>query len=180
MSQYSDNEIISLFKENENSAFTLLVKKYQEKIYWHIRKILLNHNDADDITQNTFIKIFKNLKNFRHESELYTWIYRIATNEALTFLKQKRKRGLFTTIEIEEELINNLKSDDYFDGNELQLKLQKALLKLPKKQRLVFNMKYFDDMKYEDISKILKTSIGSLKASYHHAVKKIENLLDEN
>ncbi|MBN2521442.1 MAG: sigma-70 family RNA polymerase sigma factor [Bacteroidales bacterium] len=182
MPEIGDKELIERFKtkKDQNSVFSLLLQKYQTKIYWHIRKIVLNHDDTDDLTQNTFIKVYKNLHNFRQDSELYTWIYRIATNEALSFLKQKKRKLLFSLSDVEDYLLNNLKSDKYFNGDELQQKLQNILLKLPEKQRLVFNMKYFDDMKYEDMAKILKTSVGALKASYHHAVKKIEKFLDND
>lgn len=182
MQQYSDKELVSLFKKNDdkNRAFNLIIKKYQEKVYWHIRKIVLNHEDTNDITQNTFIKVYNNLGKFRQDSQLFTWIYRIATNESLTFLQQKRKKYFLPIADVDDYLINSLKSDSHFNGDEVQLKLQQALLKLPEKQRLVFNMKYFDEMKYEDMAKILKTSVGALKASYHHAVKKIEKLLENN
>ncbi|MBN2519666.1 MAG: RNA polymerase sigma factor [Bacteroidales bacterium] len=182
MQRYSDKELIELFQkgDNKNYAFNLLIKKYQKKIYWHIRKIIINHDDADDVTQNTFIKIFKNLNNFRQDSELFTWIYRIATNEAISFLNKKRRRILLPLVDVEQGLINSLKDDPYFNGDELQLKLQEAVLKLPEKQRIIFNMKYFDDMKYEQIAEILKTSVGALKASYHHAVKKIEKYISND
>ena len=182
MPKITDKELVKLLKKGNDLdyAFSLLIKKYQEKIYWHIRKIVLNHDDADDLTQNTFIKVYENINKFRHDSELYTWIYRIATNQAISFINQKKKKLFLPIVDADEYLINSLKADEYFDGDEMQLKFQKTLLKLPEKQRLVFNMKYFDEMKYEEIAKILKTSVGALKASYHHAVKKIENLLDDD
>ena len=182
MQEYSDNELIDLFKQGENSnyAFNLLVKKYQEKIYWHIRKIVINHEDADDVAQNTFIKIYKNLNNFRKDSQLFTWIYRIATNEAISFIKSKKRRLFLPIVDVEKGLANKLTDDPYFDGDELNLKLQQAVLKLPQKQRLIFNMKYFDELKYKEIADILKTSTGALKASYHHAVKKIEKFMAED
>ncbi len=182
MQHYSDKELIELFRkgDNKNYAFNLLIKKYQEKIYWHIRKIVINHDDADDVMQNTFIKIFKNLNNFRQDSELFTWIYRIATNEAISFLNKKRRRILLPLFDVEQSLINSLKDDPYFNGDELLSKLQEAVLKLPERQRIIFNMKYFNDMKYEKIAEILKTSVGALKASYHHAVKKIEKYINNN
>ena len=181
MSDYSDKELLYLFRNSEkrNYAFNLLVRKYQERLYWHIRRIVINHEDANDVLQNTFIKIFKGLDNFREDSKLYTWLYRIATNEAITFLNNKRKKYLLPIVDVENKLVNSLQSDVYFDGDEIQLKLQKAVLSLPKKQRLVFNMKYFEEMKYDEISNILNTSVGSLKASYFHAVKKIEDFLKE-
>ncbi len=181
MSDYSDKELISFFSKDEkkNYAFNLLVRKYQERLYWHIRRIVINHEDTNDVLQNTFIKIFKGLDNFREDSKLYTWLYRIATNEAITFLNKKRKKYLLPIIDVENKLVDSLQSDVYFDGDEIQIKLQKAVLSLPKKQRLVFNMKYFEEMKYTEISEILNTSVGSLKASYFHAVKKIEDFIKE-
>jgi RNA polymerase sigma factor (sigma-70 family) len=161
-------------------AFRMIISTYKEKLYWHIRKILLNHDDTDDVLQNTFIKIWKGLDLFRGESSLFTWIYRIATNESITFLNQ-RKRKAFASLSGENEyLINQLESDTYFDGDEWQMILQKAIASLPEKQRLVFNMKYFDDIKYEEMSEILGTSVGALKASYHHAVKKVEEYIKSN
>ena len=154
--------------------------KYQEKLYWHIRKIVIRHDDADDVLQNTFIKVWKSLDKFREASKLYTWLYRIATNESLTFLKQQKTKYLLPLEDHENSLKNSLMSDVYFNGDEIQLKLQKAILTLPEKQRIVFNMKYFDEMKYDDMAEILKTSVGALKASFHHAVKKIEKYLSED
>ena len=171
-----------MFREEDfkEFAFRKIIENYQEKLYWHIRKIVIIHEDSDDILQNTFIKAWKGLDHFREDSKLYTWLYRIATNESLTFLKQKKKRQHVSFINVETQLINTLESDEYFNGNQIQKKLQKAILKLPEKQRVVFNMKYFEDMKYEDMSEILDTSVGALKASFHHAVKKIEKYLKEN
>jgi RNA polymerase sigma-70 factor (ECF subfamily) len=176
----SDKEILQLFqnKKTQSEAFSLLVKQYQERLYWQIRKIVISHEDADDVLQNTFVKIWKGLKNFRYDAQLFTWMYRIATNESLTFLKEKQKKHFgYANGEVEDMLLANLEADEYFDGDKAQLELQKAILQLPEKQRLVFNMKYFDEMKYDDMSQILETSVGALKASYHHAVKKIEALL---
>ncbi len=174
-----DRELISELKQGNTRdlAFHRLVKLYQERLYWHIRKILLNHEDTDDVLQNTFIKVWKSIGNFREESSLYTWLYRIATNESITFLNSKKRRNLLPLNDVSDYLMENLTSDPYFDGDKLQMKLQHAILKLPEKQRIVFNMKYFDEMKYEDISKILDTSVGALKASYHHATKKIEEYI---
>ncbi|MDA3818112.1 MAG: RNA polymerase sigma factor [Prolixibacteraceae bacterium] len=166
-------------KNTKRLAFHELVKTYQEKLYWHIRKIVISHDDTDDVLQNTFIKVWNNIELFRAESGLYTWMFRIATNEALTFITQKKRRSIFSGTIDNEYLINNLESDEYFEGKEIQRKLQKAILSLPEKQRLVFNMKYFDEMKYNDMSEILETSVGALKASYHHAVKKIKEQLKE-
>ncbi len=180
--QYSDDELIGLFRDPDKReyAFNLIVLKFQERLYWHIRKILINHEDTDDILQDTFIKVWNGLENFRQDSGLYTWLYRIATNEALTFLAKKKRRYLLPLVSVEKKLSESLDADEYFSGDELQLKLQKALLTLPEKQRIVFNMKYFDEMKYEDMAEILKTSVGALKASFHHAVKKIEKYMLED
>ncbi len=177
-----DSELIEKLKNEDtrNYAFNLLVRKYQERIYWHIRKMVINHDDSDDLVQEVFIKVWKYLGNFRGDSQLYTWIYRIATNECLSFLAKKKKRFFLPIVDVEKELANHIDDGTHISGNEIQLKLQKALLKLPDKQRLVFNMKYFDEMKYEQISEITKTSVGALKASYHHAVKKIEDYLTEH
>jgi RNA polymerase sigma factor (sigma-70 family) len=179
MQEHTDKELLTLFRnpDQKNYAFNLIVRKYQERLYWHIRKLIIVHDDTDDLLQNTFIKAWKSLENFREESQIYTWLYRIATNEALSFLKEKRKKFFLPIVDVEKELGSNLEGDGYFDGDDLQLKLQKAILKLPEKQRIVFNMRYFDEMKYEDMAVILDTSVGALKASYHHAAKKIEKLM---
>ncbi|MBN1926181.1 MAG: sigma-70 family RNA polymerase sigma factor, partial [Prolixibacteraceae bacterium] len=159
-------------------AFNDLVIAYQEKLYWHIRKIVMNHDDANDLLQNVFIKVWGNIENFRGDSSLSTWLYRIATNESLSFLnQQKRKKGLISNQDT-DYLSNQLKSDEYFDGDHIQRKLMEAVVRLPEKQRLVFNMKYFDNMKYEQIAKVLNLTTGALKASYHHAVKKIEDYMN--
>ena len=178
----TDGEIIRQFKdpEQKEAAFRLLVEKYQERLYWHIRKIVLDHEDTDDVLQESFLKTWKKLSGFRAESGLYTWLYRVATNEALTFLKQKKRRTLPAIEDMEAHLAENLESDAFFHGDEIQKKLQEAILKLPEKQRVVFNMKYFDEMKYDDMSEILDTSVGALKASYHHAVKKIESFFNKD
>ncbi len=176
----TDKELVQLFHEsdNPNYAFNLIVQKYRERLYWHIRKIVISHDDADDVLQNTLVKAWQALLDFRGDSQLFTWLYRIATNESLTFLKSKRTKFFLPLVDVEKQLANKLADDPYFDGNEMQKQLQKAILSLPEKQRIVFNMRYFDEMKYEDISEILGTSVGALKASYHHAVKKIEELMD--
>jgi len=158
-------------------AFKTLVKRYKEKLYWHIRKIVISHNDADDVLQNTFIKIFRNIDKFKGDSKLYTWMYRIATNESISFLNSKAKRNQVSNETLNENAIQNLVADVYFEGDEIQLKLQKAIAQLPRIQQLVFNMRYFDDIKYKDMSSILETSEGALKASYHIAVKKIKTYL---
>ncbi len=180
--KYSDKELLELFhtSDNRNYAFSLLVKTYQERLYWHIRKIVIDHDDADDALQNTFLRVWTALEKFREDSSLYTWLYRIATNEALNLLNKKKRRFFLPLMDVEHQLSESMESDQYFEGDEIQKKLQKALLKLPEKQRIVFNMKYFDDMKYEDMAKILNTSVGALKASYHHAIKKIEKYLTEH
>jgi RNA polymerase sigma-70 factor (ECF subfamily) len=166
--------------KTQNKAFQKLLIDYQKPLYNHIRNIVLNHNDADDVLQNTFIKVFQHLKKFKGESKLFSWMYRIATNEALTFLNQKAKKNEISSETLQNKTIDNLKADVYFDGNEIQIKLQKAVVLLPEKQQLVFKMKYFEELKYEEISEILGTSVGALKASYHHAVKKIEAFITTN
>ena len=176
----TDKELVQMFREgdNPNYAFNLIVRKYRERLYWHIRKIVIDHDDADDVLQNTLVKTWSALNEFRGDAQLFTWLYRIATNEALTFLKAKRTKFFLPLVDVENQLKNKIDNDIHFDGSELQRQLQKAILSLPEKQRIVFNMKYFDDLKYEEISEILGTSVGALKASYHHAVKKIEELID--
>ena len=163
--------------DTRNYGFNMLVRAYQQKVYWLVRKMVIDHDDADDLTQEVFIKIHKAIDNFRGDSQLYTWIYRIATNECLTFLAKKKRRFFLPLEDVSKELSSKIDSAPYLTGDDIQKKLQKALLTLPDKQRLVFNMKYYDDLPYEDISQITKTSVGALKASYHHAVKKIENYL---
>lgn len=182
MPEWDDREIIEGIKNphKADKAFAALLEKYQERLYWHIRKIVIGHDDADDVLQNTMVKVWRSMGNFRAESGLYTWLYRIATNEALTFLKQKKKHTFAPWVDVEKKISESLESDEWFNGDEIQLKLQQAILKLPEKQRIVFNMKYFDEMKYEKMSGILGTSVGALKASYHHAVKKIEAMLGED
>lgn len=163
--------------KTQNQAFKKLVSQYQKPLYFHIRSIVLIHDDADDVLQNTFVKVFQHLKNFKQESKLFTWIYRIATNEALTYLSQKAKKNGRSSQEHQAYVLANLEADVYFEGDEIQLNLQKAVQLLPEKQQLVFKMKYYNELKYEEISAILGTSVGALKASYHHAVKKIETHL---
>ena len=166
--------------KTQNEAFRKLLQLYQKPLYYHIRNMVLNHDDADDVLQNTFIKVFGNLKNFKGDSKLYSWMYRIATNEAITFMQQRAKKQGISNEEVQQKAINKLESDVFFDGDEIQLKLQKAIAKLPDKQQLVFKMKYFEELKYEEMSEILTTSVGALKASYHIAVKKIEEFLHTN
>ncbi len=166
--------------KTQNQAFQKLLLTYQKPLYFHIRNIVLDHDDTDDVLQNTFIKIFQNLKNFKGDSKLYSWMYRIATNESLTFIKQKANKNKVSTEELNTKIIDNLAADVYFEGDEIQIKLQKAIALLPTKQQLVFKMKYFEELKYEEIAVILDTSVGALKASYHHAVKKIEAFVTSN
>lgn len=182
MADFSDKELLDFFRKEESRhyGFNLLVNKYKERLYWHIRKIVINHDDSDDVLQNTLIKIWNGLESFREEAGLYTWLYRIATNECITFLNKKRTKYFLPWVDVENELSKNLESDTWFNGDELQLKLQKALLKLPEKQRIVFNLRYFEEMPYEEMSKVLDTSEGALKASYHHAVKKIEDYIKDD
>lgn len=162
---------------SREKAFRELVLAYQERLYWHIRKIVLNHDDADDVLQNTFLKAWKFIGSFREESSVFTWLYRIATNESLTFLNSRKRHSLVSPGEQSDFLRDRLEADPYFEGGEIQKKLQRAILALPDKQRLVFNMRYFDEMPYQEMSQILDTSVGALKASYHHAVKKVEDHL---
>lgn len=182
MAQLSDEEILKMYREesSRNMALHHLIEKYQQKIYWQIRKIVIDHDDADDVMQNTFIKIWKGLENFKEESQLFTWLYRIATNESLTFLRQKQKQNTISLHPIEYQLSKSLETDVYFVGDDIQKKLQQAILTLPEKQRIVFNMRYYDEMPYEEMSEVLETSVGALKASYHHAAKKIEEYLTTN
>ncbi len=179
MQHYSDEDILKLYRDDSsrNIALHYLIRKYQQKLYWHIRKIVISHDDTDDVLQNTFIKTWKGLAGFKEESQLYTWLYRIATNESLTFLKQKQRANTTSIHPIEYQLSKSLESDSFFSGDEIQLKLQQAILTLPEKQRIVFNMRYYDETPYEQMSAILETSVGALKASYHIAAKKIEELL---
>ena len=163
--------------ESVQVAFRQLVGEYKERLYWHVRNMVKDHEDTDDILQNTFIKIYRNIGSFKGESKLYSWMYRIATNEAITFLNSKAKKLQVTSEDLQNHLINNLESDIYFEGDEIQLKLQRAIATLPQKQQEVFNMKYFQELKYREMSLILDTSEGALKASYHIAAKKIEEYL---
>lgn len=165
--------------DTQEVAFKKLLNDYKEKLYWHVRKIVIDHEDADDALQNTFIKVFENIRGFKGNSSIYTWMYKIATHEALNLLNKKSRQLGVSNEEWIEKQVAQLESDIYFDGDAMQLKLQKAIAKLPEKQRLVFNMKYFEEIKYEKMSEILETSVGGLKASYHHAVKKIKNTINE-
>ena len=174
--------LLSQLKSDDTKelAFKTLVELYKERLYWHIRKIVISHDDSDDVLQNTLIKIVRNIHNFKGDSKLFTWMYRIATNEAITFLNSKAKRLQISDETLQQLTLENLKADIYFEGDEIQLKLQNAIAQLPKKQQLVFNMRYFDALKYKDMSEILETSEGALKASYHIAVKKIKLYLSND
>lgn len=169
--------ILSEIYKNKERGFGLLIKEYKEQLYWHIRRMVIVHDDADDVLQNTFMKAWKFIDTFRSDSALYTWLYRIATNEVFTFLANKRKQNISSIHDIEDSYMNAIDAGSYFNGDNAQKLLQKAILQLPEKQRLVFNMKYYQDLKYEEMSELLGTSVGALKASYHHAVKKIEIFL---
>ncbi|NNK82609.1 MAG: RNA polymerase sigma factor [Flavobacteriaceae bacterium] len=178
----NEKEFINQLKTPETSeqAFRELISLYKERLYWHIRKIVISHDDADDVLQNTFIKVYRSIQNFKGDSKLYSWLYRIATNESITQINKNAKRLQTNNETVQQTAINNLASDVYFDGDEIQFKLQQAIATLPQKQQLVFNMKYFDDLKYSEIAEILETSEGALKASYHIAAKKIQSYLTSN
>lgn len=167
-------------KGNKDKAFKELVAQYKKRLYWHIRNIVKSHEDADDVLQNTFIKVYRSIDKFKGDSKLFSWLYRIATNEAITLLNKNAKRLQISSEEVQQIAINNLQSDVYFEGSAIQIKLQKAIAMLPEKQRMVFNMKYFQELKYSEMSHILETSEGALKASYHIAAKKIESYLTNN
>lgn len=163
--------------QDKSQFFSEIVRTYQERLYWHVRQMVLIHDDANDVLQNTFMKAWKGLDNFRGDSQISTWLYRIATNETLSFLSQKKMRMLNSLEEVEDVMFQNIKADSYFSGDEAQLKLQQAILTLPEKQRIVFNMRFYEEMPYEEMSEVLETSVGALKASYHHASKKVEDFL---
>lgn len=173
----TDEQLLELIQLNKESGFRSLMHQYQEQTYWHIRRMVTTHEDADDVVQNTFIKVFKNIEKFKGNSKIYTWIFRIATNESITFLKNRKRRQSESLDESEKLIGNRLIADEYFDGNNAQVVLQKAIIALPEKQKAVFNLRYYDELPYNDISEILETSVGALKASYHHAVKKIEEFI---
>jgi len=180
--QISDTELLALFREaaTKEKAFSILVKKYQERLYWHIRRMLVDHEDSNDVMQNVFIRVWNALANFREDAQLYTWLYRIATNECLTFIEQRKKKGTISINELESGLSNKIRADQGFDANKLEWKLQLAIQQLPEKQRVVFTLRYYDEMPYEEMSKVLETSAGALKASYHHAAKKIEDFIQNH
>ncbi|MFA5713874.1 MAG: sigma-70 family RNA polymerase sigma factor [Bacteroidales bacterium] len=175
-----DKELLKLYKENNHYGFNLLVDKYSERLYWHIRRMVLSHEETNDILQNSLIKVWKSLSKFRGESNLYTWLYRIATNETLTFLNKKKRASFFSLSDNSRAIEEAVASDPYFEGSEIERRLREAILKLPERQRAVFTMRYFEELKYNEISEILGTTVGSLKASYHHAFKKIEQELKES
>ena len=174
-----DSELLVQFRNpsTREKAFTAIVKKYQEKLYWHIRRMLVDHEDTNDVLQNVFIRVWNGLDNFREDAQLYTWLYRIATNESLTFIEQQKKKASVPLDDVEGSISNKIKADKHFDPNKLEWKLQVAIQQLPEKQRVVFNLRYYDEMPYEEMSRVLDTSEGALKASYHHAVKKIEDYI---
>jgi len=174
-----DAELLQEFRNpsTKEKAFTAIIKKYQEKLYWHIRRMVVEHEDANDVLQNVFIRVWNGLQNFREDSQLYTWLYRIGTNECLTFMEQRKRKASVSLSDVESGLSNTIKADKHFDPNKLEWKLQLAMQQLPEKQRIVFNLRYYDEMPYEQMSKVLETSEGALKASYHHAVKKIEDFI---
>ncbi len=180
--EYSDEDLIRFIHDPERKeyAFNLLVDRYKERLYWHIRKLVISHDDTDDLLQDTFVSAWRGLEHFRGDSKIYTWLYRIATNETFRFLEKKRKRYLLPLVDVERQLSESLEADSLFQSDTVQLKLQQAILKLPKKQRVVFNLKYFNEMKYDDMAEVLNTSVGALKASYHHAVKKIEKFMTDD
>lgn len=175
----SDSELLLQFRNpaTREQGYTAIIKKYQEKLYWHVRRIVVDHEDSNDVLQNVFIRVWNGLENFREDSQLYTWLYRIATNECLTFLEQQKKRASVPLGDVENGLSNKIKADKYFDPAKLEWKLQLAIQQLPEKQRIVFTLRYYDEMPYEEMSRVLETSEGALKASYHHAVKKIEDYI---
>jgi RNA polymerase sigma factor (sigma-70 family) len=173
----ADDNIPELLKNDPDKGFRLVVEKYSSKLYWHIRRLVILHEDADDALQNTFINAWKSMGDFRNESSLYTWLYSIATNEALTLINKRKRNAAISLDDLGSYFANSHEGSTWFDGDEAQIKLQNAILQLPEKQRIVFNLKYFDEMPYEEMSRVLKTSEGALKASYHHAIKKIEKSL---
>lgn len=175
----SDALLLQQFRqpETKEKAYTTIIKKYQERLYWHIRRLVVDHEDANDVLQNVFIRVWNGLQNFKEESQLFTWLYRIGTNESLTFLENQKKRASVSLSDVETGLSNKIKADKHFDPNRLEWKLQLAIQKLPEKQRVVFTLRYYDEMPYEEMSRVLETSEGALKASYHHAVKKIEDFI---
>ncbi|MCU0335064.1 MAG: sigma-70 family RNA polymerase sigma factor [Chitinophagaceae bacterium] len=180
-----DSTLLAQFADPSlrEKAYTAIIRKYQEKLYWHIRRMVVEHEDANDVMQNVFLKVWNALANFREDSQLYTWLYRIATNESISFLEQKKRKTAAVSLDDEDRSINleqSIRADRHFDANKLEWKLQLAINQLPEKQRLVFNLRYYDEMPYDEMSKMLGTSAGALKASYHHAAKKIEDYILKN
>jgi len=179
LTSLTDSELLFQFRnpDTKEKAYTTIIKKYQEKLYWHIRRMVVEHEDANDVLQNVLIRVWNGLQNFREDSQLYTWLYRIATNECLTFIEQQKKKAAISLSDVESGLSNKIKADKHFDANKMEWKLQLAMHQLPEKQRIVFALRYYDEMPYEEMSRVLETSEGALKASYHHAVKKIEDYM---
>jgi RNA polymerase sigma-70 factor (ECF subfamily) len=179
MQQYTDQELLEMYRneDSRNMSLHCLIGQYQQKLYWHIRKIIIDHDDSNDVLQNTFIKVWKGMEHFKEESKLYTWLYRIATNESISFLRQKQRTGTVSIDTVENQLSRSLESDPYYKGDEIQLKLQKAILTLSERQRIIFNMRYYDEMPYEEMSEILDTTSVTLRTTYHQAAKKVEEYL---
>jgi RNA polymerase sigma-70 factor (ECF subfamily) len=179
LTQQEDAELLVQFRnpETRDRAYTTIIKKYQQRLYWHIRRMVVDHDDTNDILQNVFIRVWKALDNFKEESQLYTWLYRIATNESLTFIEGQKKRSAVSLSDVESGLSNKIKADKHFDPSKIEWKLQLAIQALPEKQKAVFTLRYYDEMPYEEMSRVLETSEGALKASYHHAVKKVEDYM---
>ena len=178
MSQH-DTDLLIQFRDpgTKERAYTALIRKYQERLYWHIRRMVVEHEDANDVLQNVFIRVWNGLENFREDAQLFTWLYRIATNECLSFLEQQKRKAAVSLSDVESSLENKIKADKHIDANKLECKLQLAIQQLPEKQRIVFSLRYYDEMPYEEMSRVLETSEGALKASYHHAAKKIEDYI---
>jgi RNA polymerase sigma-70 factor (ECF subfamily) len=174
-----DSDIFDLLKKDINKGFSLVVERYSSKLYWHIRRLVILHEDADDALQNTFINAWRNISDFRKESAIYTWLYTIATNEALALINKRTRNYTISLDDPGGYFASSKEGSTWFDGDEAQKMLQNAILQLPDKQRIVFNLKYFDEMPYEEMSRVLGTSVGALKASYHHAVKKIEDFINK-
>ena len=179
---YDEETVVEQLRHQDTArlAFGKVVEHYTQPLYWQIRRMVIDHDDANDVLQNTFIKAWTSIDNFRGDAKLSTWLYKIAINESITFINKKKVQNNIALTDDNAFLVNNLEADEYFNGDEAQIKLQKAIATLPDKQRMVFNMRYYDEMKYEDMSEILGTSVGALKASYHHAIKKIESFFSEN
>jgi RNA polymerase sigma factor (sigma-70 family) len=179
MQQYTDQELLEMYRNEDSRNMSLhhLIGQYQQKLYWHIRKIIIDHDDSNDVLQNTFIKVWKGMESFKEESKLYTWLYRIATNESISFLRQKQRKSTVSIDTVENQLSRSLESDPYYKGDEIQLKLQQAILTLSEKQRIIFNMRYYDEMPYDEMSEILDTTSVTLRTTYHQAAKKVEEYL---